>query len=201
VQIGSAFLLALVASLVLVPVCRLAALRLGFVAAPRADRWHRRPIALLGGVAIGVSLFLQAIVVGDVLKLGVLVSSAAIMFVMGLADDIWSLKPATKLVIEIGVASMFLFFGYHLNWVHSITIDWMLTLVWIVGVTNAFNLLDNMDGLCAGVAAIAGFAFLVAALPVTPGSPEFFQVRYLAGLLGPPAFAVGSVLAWRLPAV
>ena len=193
-QIGSAFLLALVASLVLVPVCRLAALRLGFVAAPRADRWHRRPIALLGGVAIGVSLFLQAIVVGDVLKLGVLVSSAAIMFVMGLADDIWSLKPATKLVIEIGVASMFLFFGYHLNWVHSITIDWMLTLVWIVGVTNAFNLLDNMDGLCAGVAVIAGFAFLVAALPVTPGSPEFFQVRYLAGLLG----AVSGFLVYNV---
>ncbi len=193
-QIGTAFLIALIASLVLVPVCRLVALRLGFVAAPRADRWHRRPIALLGGVAIGASLFLQAIVVGDVTQLGVLVSSAVVMFAMGLADDIWSLKPATKLVIEIGVASMFLFFGYHLNWVHSITIDWMLTLVWIVGVTNAFNLLDNMDGLCAGVAVIAGFAFLVAALPVTPGSPEFFQVRYLAGLLG----AVSGFLVYNV---
>ena len=193
-QIGTAFLIALIASLVLVPVCRLVALRLGFVAAPRADRWHRRPIALLGGVAIGVSLFLQAIVVGDVTQLGVLLSSAAVIFAMGLADDIWSLKPATKLVIEIGVASMFLFFGYHLNWVHSVTIDWMLTLVWIVGVTNAFNLLDNMDGLCAGVAVIAGFAFLVAALPVTPGSPEFFQVRYLAGLLG----AVSGFLVYNV---
>jgi UDP-GlcNAc:undecaprenyl-phosphate GlcNAc-1-phosphate transferase len=194
VQIGTAFLIALAASLILVPVCRLIAMRLGFVAAPRADRWHRRPIALLGGVGIGASLFLQVIIVGDVTQLGVLLSSALIIFAMGLADDIWSLKPATKLVIEIGVASIFLFFGYHLNWVHSVTIDWMLTLVWIVGVTNAFNLLDNMDGLCAGVAVIAGFGFLVAALPVTPGSPEFFQVRYLAGLLG----AVSGFLVYNV---
>ena len=183
-EIGAAFVVAFVASLVLVPVCRLVALRCGFVATPRPDRWHQRPIALLGGVAIGLSLLVAALPFGDFRQLGVLLGSAAIIFVMGLADDIWSLKPATKLVIEIGVASMFLFFGYRLNWVHSVTIDWMLTLVWIVGVTNAFNLLDNMDGLCAGVAIVAGGAFLVGAFPVTGGSPEFFQIRYLAGLLG-----------------
>jgi UDP-N-acetylmuramyl pentapeptide phosphotransferase/UDP-N-acetylglucosamine-1-phosphate transferase len=82
------------------------------------------------------------------------------MFLTGLADDIWSLKPATKLVIEIAVASAFLYFGYHLNWVNGVTVDWMLTLIWIVGLTNAFNLLDNMDGLCAGIAVVAGVAFL-----------------------------------------
>ena len=183
-QIVAAFLVALAASLVLVPICRVAALRLGFVAAPRADRWHQRPIALLGGVGIGVSLLVPAAVFGGVRQMGVLVASGALIFVMGLADDVWSLKPATKLVIEIGVASLFLFFGYRLNWVHSVTIDWMLTLVWIVGLTNAFNLLDNMDGLCAGIAVVAGGAFLLGALPVVPDSPEFFQVRYLAGLLG-----------------
>ena len=193
-QIGVAFLVAFAASLVLVPVCRLVALRLGFVATPRADRWHRRPIALLGGVAIGASLLLQTLIFGQVRELGVLLGSGAIIFATGLTDDIWSLKPATKLVIEIGVASMFLFFGYRLNWVHSVTIDWMLTLVWIVGVTNAFNLLDNMDGLCAGVAVVAGGAFLVAALPVTAASPEFFHVRYLAGLLG----AVSGFLVYNV---
>jgi UDP-GlcNAc:undecaprenyl-phosphate GlcNAc-1-phosphate transferase len=184
VQISIAFLVALGAALVLVPLCRLAALRLGFVAAPRSDRWHQRPIALLGGVGIGVALFVPALALGGARQLGVLLLSAVVIFVMGLADDIWSLKPATKLVVEIGVASLFLFFGYRLNWVHSVTIDWMLTLVWVVGLTNAFNLLDNMDGLCAGIAVIAGGAFLISALPVTPLSPEFFQVRYLAGLIG-----------------
>jgi UDP-GlcNAc:undecaprenyl-phosphate/decaprenyl-phosphate GlcNAc-1-phosphate transferase len=183
-QIGAPFLLAFVTSVVLVPVCRIAAIRFGFVAKPRVDRWHNRPIALLGGVAIGASLLVSTAAYGDMKHLAVLGAAASIMFSMGLVDDIWSLKPATKLVIEIGVASLFLFFGYRLNWVTSITIDWMLTLIWIVGLTNAFNLLDNMDGLCTGVAVIAGIAFLASALPVTAGSPEFFQVRYLMALVG-----------------
>src|SRR4051812_42551753 len=179
-QIAAPFFLAFALSLGLVPLCRLAALRLSFVASPREDRWHRRPIALLGGVAIGASLLAATVTLGGAGKLGVLLTSAGIIFAMGLADDIWSLKPATKLVIEVAVASMFLYFGYRLNWVHSVTIDWMLTLVWIVGMTNAFNLLDNMDGLCAGIAVVAGGAFLAGAFPVAPGSPEFYAVRYLA---------------------
>ena len=183
-RIGAPFLLALVSSLVLVPICRGAAIRLGFVAKPREDRWHRRPIALLGGVAIGASLLVAMLVYGDLRQLRVLAAAAAIIFAMGLVDDLRSLKPTTKLVIEIGVASLFLFFGYRLNWVHGITVDSMLTLVWIVGLTNAFNLLDNMDGLSGGIAVVAGAAFLVGALPVTLGSAEFFQVQYLAALLG-----------------
>src|SRR3954469_861347 len=165
--ITAPLLLAFAAALVLVPLCRWCALRLGFVASPREDRWHKRPIALLGGLAIGASLFIAVLGAGRVDRLGVLGAAAGLMFAMGLADDIWSLKPATKLVIEIGVASLFLFFGYRLNWVHGVTVDWMLTLIWIVGLTNAFNLLDNMDGLCGGIAVVAGAAFLVTALPVT----------------------------------
>jgi len=183
-QITSPFLLALALSLALVPLCRAVALRFGLVARPREDRWHQKPIALLGGVGIGVSLFAVMLIYGDVGRLGVLLSAAALMFAMGLVDDIWSLTPATKLVIEIGVAALFLFFGYRLNWVHGVTVDWMMTLIWIVGLTNAFNLLDNMDGLCGGVASIACVAFILSALPVTAGSADFYQVRYLAALLG-----------------
>jgi UDP-GlcNAc:undecaprenyl-phosphate GlcNAc-1-phosphate transferase len=183
-QIGAPFLLAFVAALVIVPLCRVCALRFGFVAKPREDRWHTRPIALLGGVAIGASLLVAMLSAGHIGALGVLPVAAGLMFAMGLADDIWSLKPATKLVVEIGVATLFLFYGYRLNWVHGVTVDWMLTLIWIVGLTNAFNLLDNMDGLCGGVAVVAGAAFLVTALPVTAGSPAFYQVQYLAALIG-----------------
>jgi UDP-GlcNAc:undecaprenyl-phosphate GlcNAc-1-phosphate transferase len=183
-QIGAPFLLAFVAALVIVPLCRVCALRFGFVAKPREDRWHTRPIALLGGVAIGTSLLVAMLGAGHIGALGVLPVAAGLMFAMGLADDIWSLKPATKLVVEIGVATLFLFYGYRLNWVHGVTVDWMLTLIWIVGLTNAFNLLDNMDGLCGGVAVVAGAAFLVTALPVTAGSPVFYQVQYLAALIG-----------------
>src|SRR2546422_101996 len=130
-QIGAPFLLAFIAAVVVVPLCRLGALRLGFVAKPREDRWHKRDIALLGGVGIGASLCIAMLVFGHIGQVPVLFAAAALMFAMGLADDIWSLKPATKLVIEIGVASLFLFAQYRLNWVNSVTIDWMLTLVWI----------------------------------------------------------------------
>jgi UDP-GlcNAc:undecaprenyl-phosphate GlcNAc-1-phosphate transferase len=181
-QLGAPFLLAFVAALALVPLCRLAALRLGFVAKPREDRWHTRPIALLGGVAIGAALLVALVVFGHIRELGVLAVAAALMFAMGLADDVWSLKPATKLVIEIGVASLFLFYGYRLNWVHGVTVDWMLTLIWIVGLTNAFNLLDNMDGLCSGIAVVASAAFLITALPVSAAT--FPQAQYLAALIG-----------------
>jgi UDP-GlcNAc:undecaprenyl-phosphate GlcNAc-1-phosphate transferase len=193
-DIAAPFLLAFVVSLALVPVCRLAALRLGFMARPREDRWHKRPIALLGGVAIGGSLLVATLVFGGSRQMAVLLASAGIIFTMGLVDDIWSLKPATKLVIEVGVASLFLYFGYRLNWFHSVTIDWVVTLVWIVGMTNAFNLLDNMDGLCAGIAVVAGVAFLAGALPVVAGSPAYFEVRYLAALLG----AVSGFLVYNV---
>jgi UDP-GlcNAc:undecaprenyl-phosphate/decaprenyl-phosphate GlcNAc-1-phosphate transferase len=178
------FLLSLALSLALVAACRGVARRFGLVAKPREDRWHTRPVALFGGVGIAVSLFTTALVLGNVMAVKVLVIAGAGVFIMGLADDVWSLKPVTKLVIEIALASVFLSFGYRLNWVGGITIDSMLTLVWIVGLTNAFNLLDNMDGLCGGIAVIAGTAFLLAVLPVAPGSPPFHHAAYLAALLG-----------------
>src|SRR6266540_6121836 len=178
------FLFAFAVSLALVPLCRRAAVRFGRVSQPREDRWHRRPIALFGGVAIAGSLFLGLLVFRTAPHIAILLGCAVAMFVTGLVDDISSLKPSSKLVLEIAVASVFVFMGYRLNWTSSLTFDMMLTLVWIVGMTNAFNLLDNMDGLCAGIAVVAGAAFLLTALPVTAGSPAFFQVQYLAGLIG-----------------
>src|SRR5207249_913360 len=118
-------------ALILVPLCRLGALRLGFVAKPREDRWHKREIALLGGVGIAAALLVGMLGYGRISHVPVLFTAAAAMFLMGLADDIWSLKPVTKLVIEIGVAALFLSAGYRLNWVEGVTLDWMLTLVWI----------------------------------------------------------------------
>ena len=89
---------------------------------------------------------------------------------------------------------MLLFFGYRLNWLHSITLDSLLTLVWIVGMTNAFNLLDNMDGLCAGIALIVGAALLIDLLPGAAGARRSPRSRYLALLLG----ATGGFLVYNV---
>jgi UDP-GlcNAc:undecaprenyl-phosphate GlcNAc-1-phosphate transferase len=164
----------------LVPLCKLLAFRLGYVSAPRADRWHRRPTAMLGGIAIAAStLAVQAIVSGNAIPWP-LVTAAGLIFVVGLTDDLRPLKPSTKLIAEIVLASVVVFLGYRLHWMTSLTLDALLTIVWIVGITNALNLLDNMDGLCAGVAVIAGVSLLAAQLP-SGVSPETI---YLAALLG-----------------
>jgi UDP-GlcNAc:undecaprenyl-phosphate GlcNAc-1-phosphate transferase len=186
------FLVALALSLVLVPVARLVAVRFKLVAKPREDRWHRRPVAMFGGVAIALSLFICAFVFGIATRLPVLVVTGLLMFGAGLADDILSLKPATKLIAQLALASTLLFFNYRLNWLDSITLDAMVTLVWIVGLTNAFNLLDNMDGLCAGIVMIVGMALLIELLP---GGPKAFpEAQYLAVLLG----ATGGFLVYNI---
>ncbi|MEP7309741.1 MAG: hypothetical protein ABJA98_29890 [Acidobacteriota bacterium] len=183
IAVFTPFLAAFALSLALVPLCRLLAIRMGRMAHPREDRWHRRPVALLGGVAIGVSLFAGAGVFGLVTQLPVLLICALTAFLTGLTDDLINLKPSTKLVIQIALASTLLFFDYRLNWIQSVTLDSLLTLLWVVGMTNAFNLLDNMDGLCAGVALIVGTALLIDLLPGATGA-AFADVRYLAILLG-----------------
>jgi len=180
-HLARVFLIALLTSLVLVPLCRALAIRLNLVARPQEDRWHGRTTALLGGVAIAVTTLSVSLVLLDVRPLVVLLGGVTLMFALGLVDDIVSLKPYTKLVGEIAVASIFVFFGYRLGWSPSLTIDTVLTMLWIVGLTNALNLLDNMDGLCAGITLVAGTSLLVAmwlSSGVTPSS------AYLTVLLG-----------------
>jgi UDP-GlcNAc:undecaprenyl-phosphate GlcNAc-1-phosphate transferase len=187
------FITALALSLLLVPLVRYVAARFGFLAKPREDRWHRRPVALFGGVAIAASLFGTSVAFHVAWELPVLVSTAFLMFATGFADDVLSLKPATKLIVQISLASALLFFDYRLNWLESTTLDSLLTLFWIVGLTNAFNLLDNMDGLCAGVAIIVGTALLIDLLPgAAPHAMS--EARYLAMLLG----ATGGFLVYNV---
>jgi UDP-GlcNAc:undecaprenyl-phosphate GlcNAc-1-phosphate transferase len=186
------FLIAFVLSAALVPLCRRLALRLGRVAHPRADRWHGRPVALLGGIAISLSLFTTVSGYGLIEQRPVLVGCALLAFVTGLVDDVTRLKASTKLIVQIALASTLLFFGYRINWVGSITLDSLLTLVWVVGITNAFNLLDNMDGLCGGVSMIAIVGLLFEA--AQRGSASSPEGTYLLALLG----AIGGFLLYNV---
>lgn len=179
----AAFVFGFGASVGLVPLCRLIAQRLGWVARPSGERWHRRPTPLLGGAAIFAAAALGAVLFGIAAPLWPLLVTGAIIFVVGATDDVVSLKPSTKLIAEIAVASLLLFLGYRLDWTPSPTLDALLTLVWIVGVTNAFNLLDNMDGLCAGVALIAG-ATLLGGMEAADAAPQAVYLAVVIGALG-----------------
>src|SRR3954465_3624185 len=181
VSVVAWYLIALAVSAALVPACRAVAIRKGFVAHPRQDRWHTRPVPLFGGVAIAVTVIALTLVAGDLNALALPLIGGTLIFFVGVTDDVLSLKPTTKLIAEIALASMFVFFGERLHWTNVPAVDMLLTMVWLVGLTNAFNLLDNMDGLCAGTVIIAGAALLVGLV----GRPDVVpETRYLAIVLG-----------------
>ena len=175
------YVLAVAVAAALVPVCRAFAIRKNFIASPRHDRWNNRPTALFGGVAIVVTVLALAIVAGDVARLALPLLGGTLIFIVGVVDDVLSLKPTTKLIAQVALAAMFVFFGERLNWTNIPAVDMLFTMVWLVGLTNAFNLLDNMDGLCAGTAIIAGAALLVG----LAGRPDVIpETRYVAIVLG-----------------
>jgi UDP-GlcNAc:undecaprenyl-phosphate/decaprenyl-phosphate GlcNAc-1-phosphate transferase len=178
------YVVALAAAVALVPVCRLIAIRTGYVAAPKADRWHSRETALLGGVAIGIIVLAGGLLIDSGGQLRVLMMAGAGVFVLGFVDDLIGLKPSSKLVVEIALASMLVYFGYRLHWSASLTLDSMLTLVWVVALTNAFNLLDNMDGLCAGIGLIVSITLVVALLEAGNYGAAAYVVILMGALSG-----------------
>jgi UDP-GlcNAc:undecaprenyl-phosphate GlcNAc-1-phosphate transferase len=151
--------LSLLITAVLTPFVAWIARRTGMVASPKKDRWHSRPTALLGGVAIFVSVVTVVLLRVDVPHAfsRAILPAAALLFFLGLVDDIVNLKPYQKLVMQIIAASIVVHAGLVLPWTSSLAVNSMITLFWLVGITNAVNMLDNMDGLAAGVAAIACF--------------------------------------------
>ncbi len=150
------FLAGLVASLAATLGCERRARRGGLVTQPREDRWHRAPVPLLGGVAIMAGVLVAMVAVpGAVGRFGPFVAAALVMGLVGLFDDIRPLRPQAKLVAQIVLAAALMKFGFLLRLTGSPLLNVFLTLFWIVGITNAFNLLDNMDGLAGGLAVIA----------------------------------------------
>ncbi len=145
-----------VLTLILTPVVRAFARRVGMVAKPKIDRWHKKPTSMLGGVGIWLA------VVGTYLLLlphtpygWVVIGSSTFLFLVGLADDIFNAKPYQKLIGQVMGAAFVIYYGLSLPWTSYATINLVITIFWLIGITNAVNLLDNMDGLAAGIAAIA----------------------------------------------
>jgi len=102
----------------------------------------------------------------------------------------FNMDPQHKLAGQVIITAILLFFGFRLGWTDFKTLDLFFSILWIVGITNAFNLLDNMDGLSCGIAFIAG-AFLFLYHYLNPSPDTFFGARgflllctYLGSILG-----------------
>lgn len=183
------FVCSLVVTLFAVPVVRRFALRFGFVDAPAQRKMHRNPIPLLGGVGI----FLGAVVAmltsremyatqhGMPRTIQGALWAGLIVAVIGLLDDKLRLNAKIRLMVQAAAAGVLIHFGMaiklpFLPW----WLNYGLTFLWLVGITNAINLLDNMDGLSSGVAGIAA-AFLMF-LGAT--SDQFLVAAMAASMLG-----------------
>ncbi|MBM3269620.1 MAG: undecaprenyl/decaprenyl-phosphate alpha-N-acetylglucosaminyl 1-phosphate transferase [Candidatus Sericytochromatia bacterium] len=157
--------IAFAVSLLLTSVLVVAGNRFGWVALPRPDRWHQRPTALYGGVGIFVALLVAAAVVIPSLagrvsyEFAGLLLGGVLTFAIGLRDDIRAVNAIVKLTGQVVACIVFLV-GLGLQFAPGHSELFLLTLpvaiLWMLGLTNGFNLLDNMDGLTAGTSLVVG---------------------------------------------
>jgi len=141
--------------------------------APRADRWHERTTPMLGGIGIFAGLlagFWLAVAV-DAAPASreplAILGGCAILFVAGFLDDLFALGPIPKLAAQLAAAGLVIGNGLTISGlISNDVLAGAVALVWLVGMTNAFNLLDNMDGLAATLAGIAATFFAIDALTV-----------------------------------
>ncbi len=157
-------------------------------AQPSPDRWHAAATPSFGGIGIfvGFSLgFWAAAAAGafhpDEALVGIY-GAVALVFAAGLADDLFNLGPFAKLAAQGGAAALVIATGTHVRIIHGALPGDAIAVVWLIGVANAFNLLDNMDGLAASLAAIAFGFFAIDAVSVHPNDASL-------------AFALGGALA------
>lgn len=167
----------------LTPVVKVLARRWGFIAKPKTDRWHKKPTAMMGGVAIWLAVVLTCVTLVPHTPAGwVIIGAASFLFLVGFIDDWLHIKPYQKLIGQVIGAAIVVNYGLLLPWTRSLPANMVITIFWLIGITNAVNLLDNMDGLATGIAAIAS-AFLTVNF-VTAGQPtEALMLGVFTGAL------------------
>ena len=177
------FIGALAIAFAATPVARRIAPRLGVMDQPSPRKVHAQPMPLLGGAAIVIASLLTLWLLHTRFEYQQLISillGAALMALTGFYDDRWGLRPSLKLAAQIVAALILISSGVKVT---ALPTDWLnliVTLVWVVGLTNSLNLLDNMDGLSSGVAAVcASFFVVMAAL-----SGQIYVGALAAALLG-----------------
>ncbi|HEX8287395.1 MAG TPA: hypothetical protein VF556_05335 [Pyrinomonadaceae bacterium] len=157
--------------------------RRGFVAKPKSDRWHKKPTAMFGGVAIFLStLLMYALFVPKTKESLIIMGGSSFLFLVGFIDDFLNVKPYQKLVGQLVGATVVIGLGLHLPLTGYELFDIWITVLWLIGITNAINLLDNMDGLAAGIAAIGAFSLAIG-FGANNHTPELLLVSAFVGAL------------------
>jgi len=162
------------------------AFKFNWVDKPKSNRWNKKIVAKYGGVCIALIFYLFSLLYLNIdFNLKILMYYCLSLFILGLIDDIISLKPHIKFAVQICASTIYISLvgplfpisGNHI-------INFGLSLFWLIGITNAFNLLDNMDGLSAGIAAIASIFYIVILLNSGKFNEVIALIIFLGSLLG-----------------
>jgi UDP-GlcNAc:undecaprenyl-phosphate GlcNAc-1-phosphate transferase len=193
-------LLAFTLSTLTTPFCRKLALRWGLVDRPGGHKIHQEPTPLLGGAAVFLGFTLPLVVNGIYSEqfIAILVS-ALVLFMVGVADDSRNLKAHWKLVVQLLLAFGLTFYGVCLNLLPQALpaagiVNRCLSVIWIVGITNATNFFDGMDGLAAGLAAIVAFFLALVAMQMHSPFVGWAAVAMIGACLG---FLPHNFRPWR----
>ncbi|EGL82044.1 Glycosyl transferase, family 4, conserved region-containing protein [Caldalkalibacillus thermarum TA2.A1] len=185
----ASFLLSFFVTLLSTPLVKKMAFKVGALDYPNNRKVHQEIMPRLGGLAIYLGFFVSCIVFIPMTKLSVgLILGGIIIVILGIIDDIYNLTPKIKLIGQIIAAITLVFFGFQVQFINlpfdgTWILGWLaipITILWIVGVTNSVNLIDGLDGLAAGVSAIATTVIMIIAFMMG----NDFVLLYCAILLG-----------------
>jgi len=196
--VAAALVVALIVALISTPIVKRLATRMGAVDVPRDNRrMHDHPIPRMGGLAIFLGFLLSVLLFVELTpQLRGMLLGSVIIVVLGIFDDIYSLRAMLKLVVQIAAALVAVFAGNVIETlsnpnVFSTNPYWELgalavpvTVLWIVAITNAVNLIDGLDGLACGVSTISSMTLLVISLVVTDGPVAILMAALAGGCIG-----------------
>jgi UDP-GlcNAc:undecaprenyl-phosphate GlcNAc-1-phosphate transferase len=172
-------LASLIVTASIVPFCCKIAKRKQFVAIPGLNRWHKDATPLLGGAAMWMGLVFAGLIFENTFEMRWLLAGATLIFLTGLADDIFSLSPVAK-IISLSVAILIPIFGIEGALTQHHIVDIFAEYLFILFFVNAYNLLDNMNGMAAGSALITSLLFIISDYSATPVS---YMLYLLTGCL------------------
>ncbi len=160
VDIIGAFIISVVLSYLLTPTAGLVASRAGLVDSPSSRKAHAHPTPLLGGLAIFISYFLAIGFTGGAHNNAIAIFiGGLILLCIGIIDDKAGMMPNIKLFGQLVAALIVVKMGIRVDFIKNYYFSLIFSCVWIIGITNAINILDNLNGLSAGISAIAAFFF------------------------------------------
>jgi UDP-GlcNAc:undecaprenyl-phosphate GlcNAc-1-phosphate transferase len=180
---------AILATLAVTPLAIRVAKRFQLIDQPNSSphKIHQNPVPKAGGLALGLVIILINLVSGNTASESVqaILVASGVIFVFGLLDDFFRLSPGWKLVGQILGTVILISQGVHIRMFGSLTsLNIALTLIWTIGITNAFNLVDSMDGLAVGLAAIASAFFMVVTVDAAQPALSLLSAVILGSTVG-----------------